>query len=305
LNTRFERLTFENLHHVATLHRVVYGKQLSMAYLRAKYRPMEPHTGLFGTLAFIENKPIGFIGIIPQKLEYHGKQEWTGFVVDAMTLPTHRSWVLFSKLIQSNHQMLSAAGFASLCTNSVPQTAILYNPRIGWTASHQLNAYKIPVMNRNLAYVRRKTLRFFNQNAQTIFRSFLSPATSFSSFESQDVVRVCRDESFLKYKEENGSFFATHKDGSIWLKQLGSLYIGEVMIRSNQEFESLMQWLIPLARKAGAPEIIFQTSPGSLTDACFAKKHTAFPSWTLGYFNLSSEFPLDKIRMTIGDFDTF
>lgn len=305
MNIRLERLNKETLHHVITIHQKVYGKILTTQQLNAKYRTVGPFSGIFGILAFDGGAPVGFMGIVPMLLEYQNKYEWSGFLVDGMTLPSHRSWVLFTRILRDLHELLASEGITCVWTNSVPQTALLYNKRIGWTAGHNFSAYKIPVMGRRSAFVRRKILGIFNKEIREIFKHHLICPKSFNSFEGPDVVRICRNNEFLEYKSPGNSFFAEYDGCTIWLKQLSILCIGDIQINDPEKLDRVMKWLIPLSRRAGAPEIIFQTSPDSVSNNCFAAKYTSFPSWTLGYYNISSEFPLEKLRVTWGDMDTF
>ncbi len=305
MKTRIEQLTAENLHHVAIMHLKVYGKKLELNTLRNKYQLFEPHTRYYGVMAFEGELAVGFMGIVPTLIEYQDKKEWWGFLVNGMTLSTHRSWVLFFNLLRSLHDLLSSEGIQCIWTNSPPQTALLYTPRGGWTAHHQLTAYKIPIMERKLAFARRKIRGVFNLDLKGVLGDHLIPASSFHSFANTDSVRVCRNEPFMKYKTSSGSVFAKYNDCQLWLKHIGALCIGDLKVHSEKELKHLMDWLVPIAKRIGAPEIIFQTSPGSMLDQYFGHHYKGFQTWTLGNKGFSSAFPLEKFCVTWGDLDTF
>ena len=53
------------------------------------------------------------------------------------------------------------------------------------------------------------------------------------------------------------------------------------------------------------PAIIFQVSPGAALDQWFAKRYQPIESWAIGWKNYGSDIPLEKLRFTYGDLDTF
>jgi hypothetical protein len=160
-------------------------------------------------------------------------------------------------------------------------------------------------MNPYRAKTKRLLGKTIGHDTLHVFRNCISAPTAYHSFQDQDVVRVCRNEAFLDYKKNSHGFFVTNNQRTLWLKDLFILCIGDVELQRSQDLDELIAWLIPYARIAGAPDIIFQTSPGSLADECFSHHYSSFPSWTIGHYNFSSKFPLDQLRVTWGDLDTF
>ena len=60
-----------------------------------------------------------------------------------------------------------------------------------------------------------------------------------------------------------------------------------------------------MARARGLTKIVFQASPGTHLERIFASRYPSFDSWLLGYRSFSSSFPLDQMKCTYGDLDTF
>ena len=54
-----------------------------------------------------------------------------------------------------------------------------------------------------------------------------------------------------------------------------------------------------------AAKITFQASPGTSPERIFSRHFDAFDSWLLGGKSLASGFPIESLRCTYGDLDTF
>lgn len=293
------------MHLMIPLFRKVFGRKVSMAELAAKYNTKQLHPGYFGHFAFDGTTAVAFVGAIPTLLEYQEKCELTAHFGDGMILPAHRNWVLFSKILQLNYDQLKDAGFTAGWTNTSSRSEVLFTSRFKWTPVHRLNAYTVNVSDKYSAFVKRTFFSKKDGSMPGAFTKVVSERTSFHSFEGGDIVKVHRDSAFHEYKKNRGDFFITIAGCRLWLKQKGTLFIGDIDLAADTAISDVLPELKKLAARAGAPRILFQTSPGSEADRQFAALMDPFPSWKLGFINFNSQLPLHKLHCTQGDFDTF
>ena len=54
-----------------------------------------------------------------------------------------------------------------------------------------------------------------------------------------------------------------------------------------------------------AAKITFQASPGTSLERIFSRHFDGFDSWLLGGKSLASDFPVESLRCTYCDLDTF
>ncbi len=302
----FQALSAENMHHTIPLFHKVFQKKVNLLHLQEKYNNSHLIEGLFGHFAFLNDEAIGFVGVVPNLFEYKGKFELAAQFVDAMILKEHRNWVLFSRLMNLNYELLIRAGFKFAWNMGNNHVDVLFSKRFKWTAVNKLNAYVIPVANKYMMYMIKKLFSTKGKDIHNVFDKVSCEPQMFHSFTNKDVVKVFRNKEHLEYKKHNYGFFISFHHCTFWIKQQGgAIYIGDIGYKEEMDMAIVLVELKKMARKAKAAEIIFQTSPGSDLDKYFSSNYKSFPSWTQGYYNFNSEFPLDKLCCTWADMDMF
>ena len=82
--------------------------------------------------------------------------------------------------------------------------------------------------------------------------------------------------------------------------------MGDVETPSKEQFNKALEKLKKIAFRCGIKEIIFQASPNTFIEYLVKDQvDHHFESWVVGFKNFSSNFPLEKLKFTFGDLDTF
>ena len=94
---------------------------------------------------------------------------------------------------------------------------------------------------------------------------------------------------------------------NLWLKFDDTfLLIGDFEIGSEAEFEKIIKRLKRLAFFLGLPHLRFQTSTSTKGERLFQKFGSAMQvNYPVGGINFSEEIPLEKLKFTGADNDTF
>lgn len=306
MNFTYERLTFDNLHRLVPMYEKVYRKRVSLQYLQQKFDARYLHPKLFGYFALHESEPVAVTTAIPYMLQHKGVAELTVQSLDSITMPGFQGKGLFTKLSNMLFADLQPEGITCIWGFPNKNSEIIYT-KLSWSPGRQVNGYRIPVLNRYPAYL----LRFGNKAiygdnaAQKVCSKILTSDRPEASFAGTDYVCTVRDNGFYNYKRFGNNFCIVINGKRVWLKQAGSLNIGEIDPLNDDEVLPLITELKKYAVKAGAPYIFFQTSSGTVNDAVFQKHFEKFESWKIGYKNVCSKLPLEKLSVTWADMDTF
>jgi len=301
----FKRLTAENLDLLPKVFKQSYGQTISLEYLRKKYNsPLVSEQVYYGILAYEEGQVVGFNGAIPYVLRQGNHLQLAVQSLDSMVVPTHRRKGLFTRLFTHLNDQLRAEKIS--CIFGLPNQAshnAFFN-RIKWEPVHEIKRFHIPVQPKILAKFKHLNTRLLSSG----FKKHLSPQPSKPWLISEDFVLLEKNRAFFNYKQKLGnSFFVSLCDIKIWLKLQGlCLWIGDMELPStNIHFKEVILQLKKLSYRAGIKEIVFQASPDLPLSKLFTQFYQPQPSWTLGFYNFSSDWDLSKLRITYGDLDNF
>ncbi len=115
---------------------------------------------------------------------------------------------------------------------------------------------------------------------------------------------VYRDNHYLKYKTYTETYTIKISNSALWIKISGVLLIGDISVIP-ADFDYVIAELKKLARNIGLKEIHFHASPGTTLYNLFAKSFKSIPSFPVIFKDLAGDTPIDKIKFTSADIDTF
>jgi hypothetical protein len=115
---------------------------------------------------------------------------------------------------------------------------------------------------------------------------------------------VYRDGDYLNYKKYSDTKVVKIAGSTIWIKISGVLLIGDIDLQTD-DFEDMMYGVKKLARKLGIKQIHFHASPGTTLHRLFAMRFKSIKSFEAIFKVLGDDLPLDKIKFTSADIDTF
>lgn len=307
MNLRFERLSDDNLHHLVSLFQAVYKKKLPVSYFRQKYDTAFLKPPKYGYFAFDRDIPVAFSGMIPYLMEYEGKQELSVQTCDSMTHPSYGRMGLFKTVAEKSYKDLKADGISFIWSFPNEASVGAATKKLNWQLTPEMTGYRIPIMNKYAGYAIRKANEIFygNNSLQKIFEQELTEQFPEHSLKGCGYVTTVRNRDFYKYKTFAGNLFVKICGIKIWLKQNGSLFVGDM---DNITADELQTVIIELKKKAivcGATDIYFQSHSGSEIQNSFHSLYPNFSTWKLVYHPLNTSFPIDKIRVTMGDLDSF
>lgn len=306
---RVERLNAENIYDLIPLFKGVFGKTVSREYVRAKYDTAYLGVQYLAHICYEGDTPIAYYGAMPFMIEYNGRQILAAQSGDAMTLPGYNGKGIFTHLGRMTDALLEAENIAFVYGWPNQNSYYGYVKKLDWVHKENMQRYEIPVRCFPLEKLSRMLPRlrpWYKKRARKLLASMQSSKQALpSSVVDGEWGGTLRNEAFFKYKAFLGNVLADVEGVTVWLKADTRLLIGDMQLASEAEMLKAEKTLKKLARKLGVPAIIFQVSPGAPLDRWFGKRYQPIESWAIGYKNYLSDIPLEKLRFTYGDLDTF
>lgn len=307
-NYRIERISSENILDLIPLYRAVFGISVSQQFIHAKYDTHYLGKAYYGHLAYDESgEAVAYYGAVPFALTVNGKRVVAAQSGDAMTKPGHSGQGLFTRLGEATDQLLAKEGIAFVYGFPNQNSHYGYTKKLHWQHEEKMQRYTISVatlplegLSRALTILKRPYAWWVNQLLPKAETTHLKNSTVDEEFGGS-----LRDAAFFRYKFFLKSRISPVGGLNVWLKAEGGLLIGDIELGSDAELERCLKALKQKARWLGIPKITFQVSPGAKLDRFFAARYSAHDSWAIGYKDYGSGLPLNKLRFTYGDLDTF
>lgn len=305
----FESISEKNCIDIQSLYETVFRKKVTKKRIRQKYNTDYTGKSYFGYIAYYQNKPVAFFGSVPGVVSYNGKQEIAVQSVDSMVLKAHGGKGLFTKLANLTFEKLIQNDIKFIWGFANEASENRFTKSFGFSYKERLLGYtiktsvfpiekaiqKVSVLNKiYLGYI-----KFIFEKYQT--KEFVK-----GSIDSPDVVSVVRSDDYYNYKSQNGNFTIVLSGVLFWIKIKNGLQIGDIEITENGDFLKAFEKLKKLAVLCGIGAIQIQSSPDTLLTQLLENiPNKKFISWSICYRNFTSEFPLEKLKVTLGDLDTF
>ena len=203
MNFRFERLSDDNIHHLATLFKSVYKKQIAVSYLQCKYDTSYLHPHKFGYFAFHNNIPVAFSGMIPYLMEYNGKKELSVQTSDSMTHPSYERMGLFKSVAEKSYEDLRRERFSFIWSFPNEASVMAATKKLNWQITAPMTGYCIPVLSKYKAYaIRTANEIFYGKNSlQKIFERELTDEFPVNSLHKSGGVTTVRKVGYFNYKK--------------------------------------------------------------------------------------------------------
>lgn len=306
----YKILTKERFKDLQELYQKVFGNYYTLEYIEKKYNPFSSNNMLFGHIAYFNNEPVAFQGAIPVKMKYINNIEIAAQYGDAMTLPNHTGKGLFTKLGELTDERLKNAEIKFVWGFPNQNSEYGYINKLNWKFKERIIGYQcnnsfFPV--EKVFQLNSKTADLYNHKIEKTLSKFKTETTLIGSvFKNKDVVSTSRDKEFYVYKSVNDNFIIEIENIKFWIKIKNGLLIGDIETSSEEAFFKALNKLKSIVFAKGVSKIVIQASPNTQIDYLMQKTNwKPFQSWIVGYKNFSSVFPLEKLKLTFGDLDTF
>jgi hypothetical protein len=307
---RFETLSGENISDLKIIYKAVFGNDYSVDDIMRKFDTDYLGVKYFGHIAYFDNKPIAFHGAIPVQMRYNGELELAAQYGDAMTLKNHTGKGLFTKLGEMTDQQLQNAGIRFVWGFPNQNSEYGYLNNLHWSYVERMKGFKIRTSNFPMEKIARKTKltsNLYQKKVESVFGEFkVNAVLNGSVFLNSDVASTNRNKDYYSYKSFTDNFMIEIAETQFWIKIKNGLLIGDVAVSSVEKFDKALNQLKQLASENGIDSIIFQASPSTqLAEIMERRADEKFDSWIVGFKDFSSGFPLEKLKFTFGDLDTF
>ena len=302
-------LDHETLVDLIPLYRQVFEKETDRAFLEAKYDTHYLGTPFFGHLAYDpDGHPIAFHGAVPFRLDLDDRSFIGAQYGDAMTLPAAAGQGLFTRLGRLTDERLLDFGIRFFYGFPNQNSEYGYLNKLDWRSVHRMRCYTIPVMTLPLEKLSRTVSagRTYQERIRHRLAPYLRPEFELSnSVAERGVIHTRRDRDFHTYKSFTNNFFIEVAGVGMWIKPEGGLLIGDMDRRPEAEILNALSELKKIARSHGITKITYQASPGTEIETVFARHFSGFDSWVLGGKSFDPRLPIEALRCTYGDLDTF
>lgn len=305
----FISLNEQNVHHLITLYKKVFGIGYTLEKIQAKY--LNNYTGIRaqGHFAFYKGKPVAFHGAIPVVMEHREEQQLSAQYGDAMTLSAHTGKGLFTKLGELTDNVLKQLGVQFVWGFPNQNSEYGYINKLHWQGENRMECYIIPLKGVPKEAVFRKTKLFagtYHKWIKDQLKEISLGTTVVSSIDTKNYVGVCRNAEYYAYKSFTFNFsIAINNKTRVWVKPEGGLLVGDVFTENEKKIGEVVEELKKLGKRLGLSKLIIQVSPNNILSAELKKEYKPIHSWLIGYKNFCSSWPLHKLQLTYGDLDTF
>lgn len=280
------------------------------------YFRLKNNTSLFGDpflgyIAFdLEGSPAAFYGVYACVIFLDGKDVRVVQSGDTMTHKQHMGKGLFTKLAQMTYDLCTELNYKFVFGfpnyNSYPG----FIKRLNWVCPEKLNEYRIKVHTIPLMKLAKKV-----GILKPIYAVYLKCINYFYKvdscyFENSVIVGgmngVQRSKDFVDYKLACGNSFMVKIGGvTIWLKSDGFLYIGDIDISSNFNFNLFVKELKKYCFVIGADTISFISTPNTYLDNEFKKVVSPIEGLPYGWCDFGSNINFGTMGFVMADVDTF
>lgn len=306
-----KRFQQEHIGEVNNLFEIAFQKPSKESLFENKFKTIFCGASPIGFIACDENNvPVAFYGVYPCTMIYRGKRFLVAQSGDTMTHPEHQGKGLFTQLAQLTYEACKSEGihlvFGFPNENSYPG----FVKRLGWTHFDNLSVYLMRL--KGLTWLRvKKTLRlpqsWHTRWCQYIFKRQPKGHPFASSITSDVHAVVDHSPEFFEYKCYGGNFLIDVNGISVWVKfNAEYLIIGDMDVRTEEDFLKVTRKLKRIARWCGLPHLRMHVSSSTHYDEWFqrhGKKHNL--SYPVGGIAFSEEIPLEMLKFTTADNDTF
>jgi len=308
---KIEKLNSTNLKDLLPIYENAFGHQVSIDFLLKKQDTSAFDLSLVGFIAYDKNNnPSAFYGVYPCYAMYQNKKYLVAQSGDTMTHSEHVGNGLFTKLALATYGFCKENGihliFGFPNENSYPA----FIKKLNWTHFDDMIPYLIRV--KCIPWIRLKNTFKFPQSLHNRWCNFiLNSQTKGVPFQSSCLIDetpvVDHSKDFFEYKTYGENYLIQVNGINVWVKFDDTfLLIGDVERCDENTFLTTIRSLKKLAFKMGLPHLRFQTSSGTWGESLFKKYAVQMEiKYPVGGINFTNEIPMEKMKFTGADNDTF
>ncbi len=304
-----ERLSETNFNKFHRLFCEVFDAKTSYDFLYKKYDTsyLGEELKYIGYLAFNQAKEaVSYCGIIPFLFEIENQKYIGAHSCDHMTRADARKQGLFVKLNTKADELTKKLGLDFIFGFPNQNNHPILVKYANWQIIDTMKVFEVPVRTLPLSSLSgrlpflQKTYRSFLLNR---IKNKISPTPIFR----KDWNGIIRNKDFYDYKRYSENYTLQLKNGKVWFKIKGVMFVGDIEIVNKEKFTAFMDELKNLARLMGIHKIIFIGSSNLPESKLLSFSYQAITGNGVGIKLVNSKIniPFEKLRFTLGDYDTF
>ena len=304
-----ERLSAANIADMARLYTAVYRKQVAHGFFEKKYNTAFTNVQYTGYLAYdVQHMPIAFYGVIPCFIKSGDEIILSAQSADTMTHPEYRNRGLFVELALITFQLCRELNVRLLFgfpnQNSLPG----FVNKLGWKVAHTMDCFVISTGNPSWQRILNKIpviKNLYSKYQKSILNRYVTKQKGLeNSVVKDDCCGIFRDLNYFNYKTYTDTYTIKAGRSTVWIKVSDILLIGDAAVEAD-DFDDMIYMLKKIAVKLGLKQIHFHASPGTTLHSLFAMRFKSIQSFKVIFKNLGEDIPLEKIKFTSADIDTF
>ena len=308
---KFERVSESNVEDLLFIYKDAFGRELNIVEFKQKQNTKEFGDKYVGYIAYDQNNtPAAFYGVYTCQIEYQGKLFLAAQSGDTMTHSAHSGKGLFTQLAQKTYDYCKENRFHLVFgfpnENSFPG----FVKRLGWTHFDDITPYLVRV--KCIPWICLKNTFRLPQSIHNRWCRFqlkkLAKGKPFkSSCLASDNAVVDHSTAFFEYKKYSENYLIQVNEINVWVKFDDTfLYLGDMERCDETKFLETIVVLKKLAFKMGLPHLRFHASSNTWGESMFKKYAVPMEvKYPVGGVNFSSEIPLEKLKFTGADNDTY
>lgn len=303
-----EQLNHDRLKDLALLHHAVYQREVPVGFFEKKYATAYTGHEYVGYVAYTNNgEPVGYYGVVPCFLHYHGGKLLAAQSADTMTHPGYRFKGLFVELANMCYELCRQQGIRLIF--GFPNQNSYHGAvnKLGWQIAGQMDCFSIPVNTIPFARMANKTAfsrKLYENYANRILKRYAT-TTHPDALSHNGYDGVHRDESYMLYKTYHQHHLLKLDHALCWIKLQEAFILGDLELADEKYFDETITDIKRLAAKLGLRKIQYHICQETEMHRLFAKRFEAVPTFPVLFRDLGFDQPLDRFRFSFADIDIF
>ncbi len=296
-----ERFDESRIKDLEMLFAAVYKKKSAQNYFFKKYDTAYTGVSYIGYIAYKEEIPIAFYGVIPCFIRYENEIILSAQSADTMTHPDHRYKSLFLELSKMCFDLCKRNNI-NLIFGFPNQNSYHGAIKLGWQLSEVMECFQINVEQK----IYKKILKKIDKgNTDRVLKPYITNEKGLTNSVVKDGFSgVYRDENYMQYKTYSKTYVLKNGESKIWVSVGGSLTIGD-MLCNKSNFENTINAIKKIAVSLGIPVIYFHACKNTSTQKLFSEIFQSVPSFPALFQNFTDYIDIKKIKFTFADIDIF
>lgn len=289
---RIARLGPHNIHHLAALHKAVYGKPCAPHYYGLKYSTAYTGAEHIGFLAYEEDEPIAFYGVVPVLMSIKQQTVLAAQSCDTMTHPAHRKKGLFIELAKLTFELAKTSGIHFVFGFPNQHSYPGFIRHLGFRHAETMNRYSFRYES-NL--YKRLYHKLWKARLPKIHQA-IANALIDEGFDG-----VAYDQRWLDYKQYDRTYVIGLSQACAWIKPAHGLWIGALEPGLGDVSKSIRA----IAEISKAREITLMVSPGTKLGEDLSRLQSPEAGFAVITKNLSGRYDLSRLKFQLADIDIF